>query len=113
MKDAYTKEKELDLARSIEDPIFFVEKFIKVQHPTKGSVPLELYPFQRRMISAYTNNRFCVSLTARQMGKSCYTQTIIAQDGESIQIGNLIKSKLTIKEKLVEKLESLLFSLVK
>lgn len=70
IKDAFTQSQLVDLMRSTEDPIYFIEKFIKVQHPTKGSVPLVLYPFQHRMIRGFHENRFVVGLTARQMGKT-------------------------------------------
>jgi hypothetical protein len=69
VKDAYTKSNLVDLMRSTDDPIFFIEKFIKVQHPTRGSVPLILYDYQRHMITGFHENRFVVGLTARQMGK--------------------------------------------
>jgi hypothetical protein len=69
-KDAFTKSNLVDLMMSTDDPIYFIEKFIKVQHPTRGSVPLTLYPFQRLMIQGFHENRFVVGLTARQMGKT-------------------------------------------
>jgi hypothetical protein len=69
-KVPYTKTQQLELERCITDPMYFIENFLKVQHPIKGSIPLELYPYQREMIDAYHNHRFCVALTGRQMGKT-------------------------------------------
>lgn len=69
IKDSFTQAQLLDVMRSIDDPIYFIEKFIKVQHPIKGAVPLVLFPYQHRLIAAYHENRFCVALTGRQLGK--------------------------------------------
>lgn len=69
-KVSYTKTQQLELERCITDPMYFIENFLKVQHPIKGSIPLELYPYQHDMINAYHNHRFCVALTGRQMGKT-------------------------------------------
>lgn len=70
VKDSYNGSQLAELDRCINDPIFFIEKFIKVQHPIKGSLPLTLYPFQKRMVEGFWQNRFVVGLTARQMGKT-------------------------------------------
>jgi hypothetical protein len=32
--------------RCIEDPIYFMKKYVKIQHPIRGTVGFELYPFQ-------------------------------------------------------------------
>lgn len=57
--------------------IYFIEKYIKIIHVDKGTVPLILYPFQRDMINMYNDNRFCISVTARQMGKTQTTAAFI------------------------------------
>lgn len=69
-KTEYTEEQLADLVRCAEDPFYFIEKFVKVQHPKKGSLPLILYPFQRRIIEGFHLYDKVVGLTARQMGKT-------------------------------------------
>lgn len=69
-KDAYNQEQLTQLMRCIDDPVYFTETFVKIQHPTKGSVNFKLYPFQKEMIEAFAENRFVIGLTARQMGKT-------------------------------------------
>ena len=51
-------------------PLYFIRKYVKIQHPTRGELPFELYDFQVRMIESYMNNRWCVTLTSRQVGKT-------------------------------------------
>lgn len=70
IKDTFNNSQLAELMRCTEDPIYFIERFIKVQHPKLGSVPLVLYPFQHRMVKGFHDNRFVVGLTARQMGKT-------------------------------------------
>jgi hypothetical protein len=69
-KSEYTNQQAIDLIRCSEDPYYFIENFVKVQHPTKGMLPLKLYPFQRGIIDAYHNHRKSVILCSRQMGKT-------------------------------------------
>lgn len=64
----------VDLARCMRDAEFFFTKFIKVKHPTKGLVPLELYGYQKRMLDALLNHKDVVMLCSRQLGKT----TIVA-----------------------------------
>lgn len=64
-----------ELKRCTEDPIYFIRNYIKVQHPTKGSIPFDLYPYQEAMIRDFQNNRYNITLQARQSGK---TTTIAA-----------------------------------
>ena len=69
-KSEYTQEQLLELIQCEADPFYFIEKFVKVQHSTKGIVPLDLFPFQYDIIRGFHEHRNCVVLTARQMGKT-------------------------------------------
>lgn len=66
----YTLEQLQELRRCASDPVYFIENYIMIQHPNKGAVPFKLYPYQRKMIQAYQENRNVVVLSARQTGKS-------------------------------------------
>lgn len=66
----YTFEQLKELKRCAEDPIYFIKKYVKIQHPTRGIVPFKLRPYQERMLKGYQENRFVVVLSARQTGKS-------------------------------------------
>lgn len=69
-KSSYSEQNLLDLVMCIEDPFFFIKNFVKIQHPIKGAVPFEPYPFQYDLINAFNDQRFVCALTARQMGKT-------------------------------------------
>lgn len=59
-----------ELMRCKKDPIYFMEKYVKVQHPTKGAVPFILYPYQKEMVLAIHENKDTILLCSRQMGKT-------------------------------------------
>lgn len=69
-KTEYSTEQLFELVQCVEDPMYFLRNFMKIQHPLKGAIPFEPYPFQIDMIRAFHDNRFTVALTARQMGKT-------------------------------------------
>ena len=52
-KHKYTKDQVLKLEKCMDPntgPLFFMENFMKIQHPTKGELPFHPYPFQIRLI---------------------------------------------------------------
>jgi hypothetical protein len=54
----------------IGGPLYFAKTFLKIQHPTRGSIPFEPYEYQERLIEAYHENKQCVAMLPRQMGKT-------------------------------------------
>lgn len=66
----YDSEKIIEIRRCKKDPIYFMEKYVKVQHPTLGTVPFILYPFQKEMVMAIHENKDTILLCSRQMGKT-------------------------------------------
>jgi len=39
----------------ISGPAFFMEHFVKIQHPTKGGIKFEPFEFQERLIHTYSS----------------------------------------------------------
>lgn len=66
----YTPQSAIELARCMKDPIYFMENYVKVQHPTRGAVPFILYDYQKEMVDAIHNNKDTILLCSRQMGKT-------------------------------------------
>lgn len=66
----YTAEQLEELEKCALDPIYFCKTYVKVQHPTKGAIPLELYDYQEEMIHQFMEERYSIVLSARQTGKS-------------------------------------------
>lgn len=51
-------------------PKYFARNYIKIINLDDGLVPFDLYPYQEEMYDTVTENRFTITLAARQAGKS-------------------------------------------
>jgi hypothetical protein len=55
------------------DPVHFMRKYCIIQHPTKGKMYFNLYPFQEDSLKRISENRYTVILKSRQLGISTLT----------------------------------------
>lgn len=60
------------------DPIYFIENYVKVVSPDDGVVLCKLYPYQKRVILSIHNNRMILAKLFRQAGKSTVCAAYIA-----------------------------------
>ena len=63
--------------RCHRDPVYFIENYVKVSSLDKGIILMKLFPYQKRLIEGFQNNRFVISKLARQMGKSTITAAYV------------------------------------
>lgn len=59
-----------EIIRCGKDPVYFINKYVKIQHPTKGLVPFATYPFQDDCVNDFLKHRFNIILKSRQLGIS-------------------------------------------
>ena len=52
------------------DPTHFMKKYCVIQHPTKGKMFFNLYPFQEDTLTSMKDNRYNIILKSRQLGIS-------------------------------------------
>jgi len=52
------------------DPMYFMKKYVKIQHQTRGIIPFELYPFQEETLQDFIDHDRNIVLKSRQMGIS-------------------------------------------
>jgi len=69
-EDEYNPNMISELRRCKSDPVYFMQNYIKIQHPVKGTVPFELFEYQIKMVLGVHENRSVVALYPRQMGKT-------------------------------------------
>lgn len=69
-RDRFTAEQEFELFKCMQDPIYFITTYVKIQHPMKGRIPFKMWPYQIDMIRSFVSHKDCIALTARQMGKT-------------------------------------------
>ena len=52
------------------EPTHFMRKYCVIQHPTKGKMYFNLYPFQEDTLNSMKDNRYNIILKSRQLGIS-------------------------------------------
>jgi hypothetical protein len=57
-------------ADPVTGPMYFMDNFFYIQHPTRGKMLYQPFEYQKRLIANYHNSRFSISLMPRQTGKS-------------------------------------------
>jgi len=56
-----------------QDPVHFMKKYCNIQHPTKGKILFNLYPFQEKTLKEFKGNDYNIILKSRQLGISTLT----------------------------------------
>jgi len=67
-----------DLKQAIRDeyikcaasPAYFMKKYCYIQHPKRGRIQFNLYPFQERVLTLFQENNYSIVLKSRQLGIS-------------------------------------------
>jgi hypothetical protein len=59
-----------EYSKCLKDPVHFMRKYCTIQHPKKGKVKFDLYPFQEKCLTDFKDNRYNIILKARQLGIS-------------------------------------------
>jgi hypothetical protein len=53
-----------------QDPAHFMRKYCHIQHPTRGRIIFNLYPFQEKVLHLWRDNPYDIILKSRQLGIS-------------------------------------------
>lgn len=56
--------------KCLTSPIYFMKKYVKIQHPIRGTIFFGLYPFQEEVLDSFHDFNFNIILKSRQMGIS-------------------------------------------
>ena len=95
-KIALTKEHIQEIAKCAADPIYFAEHYINIVNIDKGRQLIQLYPYQKELLTGLKEHRYSIILSCRQSGKCVTYDTMITiknknyNDGKpfSIKIGD-------------------------
>ena len=71
----WTEEQVTEYTKCMDNPLYFIENYIRIVSLDEGLVPFKLYNFQKEMVGTFHKNRFTICKLPRQSGKST---TIIA-----------------------------------
>ena len=59
-----------EYVKCFQDPAYFMRKYCYIQHPQRGRIPFNLYPFQAKVLQLFKENPFDIVLKSRQLGIS-------------------------------------------
>jgi len=67
---SYTEEQAIEIAKCIDDPVYFIKTYVKIVNVDRGLIPFEMWPFQEDMVRNFHENRFSICKMPRQVGKT-------------------------------------------
>ena len=59
-----------EFIKCAKDPSYFMKKYCYIQHPTRGRILFNLYPFQSEVLHLFRDNDYIITLKSRQLGLS-------------------------------------------
>jgi len=65
-----TEDQVREFIKCSQDPIYFIENYVKIITLDKGFVQIKLYPFQRQAVQDINENRRVIVKAGRQVGKT-------------------------------------------
>lgn len=79
------------------DPLYFMKKYVKIQHQTRGIIPFELYPFQEETLKNFIGHDRNIVLKSRQMGISTLVSayalwTMVFNPGKNVLILSTVQN---------------------
>tara|TARA_Y100001937_G_scaffold128709_1_gene207179 strand:+ start:2500 stop:4125 length:1626 start_codon:yes stop_codon:yes gene_type:complete len=66
----WTEESIKEYKKCWEDPEHFIQNYVRVVHVDRGLISFDMYPYQKKMINTFINDRFVICKMPRQTGKS-------------------------------------------
>lgn len=77
VKIQFTQDQVEEYIKCSQDPIYFIQNFVKVVHVDHGVIPFRMWDFQKEMIKTFHENRFSIVKCPRQVGKCLSINTLI------------------------------------
>lgn len=98
-----------------KDPNYFFKNYLKIQHPVRGLIPFDTFPFQDECVDKFNEHRFNIVLKSRQLGLSTLVAAYsvwmaIFQREKNILI---IATKLAVAQNFIIKVKTMLRALPK
>ena len=69
----FTQDQIVEYQKCASDPLYFMEKYVKIVSLDEGLVPFKMYNFQKTIVQTIHDNRFTICKLPRQSGKSTTT----------------------------------------
>ena len=97
-----------ELVKCGKNPSYFLKKYVKIQHPTKGLIRFSTYPFQDECLDDFVDHRFNVILKSRQLGISTLTAAYAVWLAYFYRDKNIliIATKLAVAQNFIKKVKT-------
>ena len=59
-----------EFVKCAQDPVHFMKKYCYIQHPQRGKINFNLFPFQEKVLTLFQENPYSIVLKSRQLGLS-------------------------------------------
>lgn len=59
-----------EIKRCGTDPVYFIKKYVKISHPTRGPIPFQTYAYQEDCVADFLKHRLVICNKSRQLGLS-------------------------------------------
>ena len=59
-----------EFIKCAQDPVYFMKKYYWIQHPQRGRIQFNLYPFQEGVLNQFKKNKYSIVNKSRQLGIS-------------------------------------------
>ena len=102
------KQKQIaEIVKCGKDPAYFINRYVKIQHPLRGRIAFHTFPFQDDCLQAFNDHRFNVVVKSRQLGLSTLTAAYavwlaLFRKDKSILI---IATKLAVAQNFIKKVK--------
>jgi hypothetical protein len=98
-----------------KDPVYFMNKYLKIQHPLKGLIPFATYDFQDDCVSSFNDHRFNIILKSRQLGLSTLVAAYAVWQAIFYKEKNIliIATKLAVAQNFIRKVKTYIKSMPK
>ena len=66
----FTKKQVAEFLKCAGDPVYFIQKYVRIVSLDEGVIPFRMYDFQEKMVEKFHDYRFNIAKLPRQSGKS-------------------------------------------
>ena len=97
-----------ELIKCGKDPTYFIKKYVKIQHPTRGLIKFDTYDFQNGCLNDFVDHRFNVILKSRQLGISTLSAAYAVWLAYFYKDKNIliIATKLAVAQNFIKKVKT-------
>ena len=104
----FTEEQVLEIAKCMNDPVYFAKNYVRIVTLDHGLQPFKMYPFQEKLVKRFHEHRFNICKMPRQTGKSTTVVSFLlhyAVFNDNVNIGILANKAATARE-LLDRLQT-------